>query len=143
MSMGRILIGSRYFFSCYEDFVPKDLDELEIVDEGDFKQVSQLTGRGRCLFRMRRHEDKQEYIDWALKCQAGMVIGKFLVPEFCQEIGFTIDDLRQLEPLIARLDPKHQYEEIIYNAYLTNGDFVLTDEQRAEAYKSYKNSRAN
>ena len=70
-----------------------------------------------------------------------MVIGKFLVPEFCAEIGFTIEDLPRLEPLLAKLDEKHKYEEIIYNAYIENNAFVLTDEQRAAAYESYKVSR--
>ena len=70
-----------------------------------------------------------------------MVIGKFLVPEFCNEIGFSIEDLRELVPLIEKLDKKHKYEEIIFNAYLENGAFILTDEQRAAAYKSYRESR--
>jgi hypothetical protein len=70
-----------------------------------------------------------------------MVVGKFLVPEFCAAIGFTIEDLPQLKPLIDILDNKHKYEEIIFNSYLKNGSFTLTDEQRERAYKSYKNSR--
>ena len=135
-------MGSSYFFSQYPDFTPGDIDTIEIIDTDRFKQTRQLTGQGICIFQLKRHKDKQEYIDWALKSNLGMVVGKFLIPGFCQEIGFTVEDLLQVKPLIDILDDKHKYEEIIYNSYLANGDFVLTDEQRAAAYKSYKESRA-
>ena len=139
--MYKYLMGSTYFFSCYPDFNSNDIDEIQIVSTNDFRQVRQITGNGRCLFQLRRHSTKQEYIDWALKSKLGMVIGKFLIPEFCEEIGFTIEDLPTLRPLIDRLDNKHKYEEIIYNSYIQNNAFILTEEQRLEAYKSYKESR--
>lgn len=136
-----ILIGSKYFFSCYPDFKSKDIDELQIIDTNEFSQMRQITGQGRCLFQMKRHSSKEDYIEWANKSSIGMVIGKFLVPEFCQQIGFTVQDLPKLKVLIDRLDDKHKYEEIIYNSYIENGSFTLTDEQRNRAYKSYKDSR--
>ena len=40
-----------------------------------------------------------------------MMIGKFLVPEFCNEIGMTLEDLFKLKPLCEKLDDKHKYEE--------------------------------
>lgn len=132
-----MLIGSRYFFSQYKDFQPHDTDDLEIIDTDEFKQMRQIIGKGRCLFLMKRHDSKEEYIDWALQCEVGMVVGKFLVPEFCETIGFTIDDLPRMQPLIDKLDYKHKYEEIIYNSYLENGSFTLTQEQRDKAYESY------
>ena len=137
----RFLMGSKYFFSCYDDFCPKDIDEIEIVDTEEFEYFSQLTGKDRCLFRFRRLPSAQDYIDCALQSHIGMVVGKFLIPEFCDEIGFNFSDLKQLKPLIDILDEKHQYEEIIYNSYLNNRGFFLTDEQRKEAYISYKTSR--
>lgn len=136
-----MLIGSKYFFSQYPDFQPHDTDELEIIDTNEFKQISQLTGQGHCLFQMKRHDSTEEYIDWALQSNVGMVVGKFLIPEFCEAIGFTIDDLPRMQPLIDKLDYKHKYEEIIYNSYLENGSFTLTQEQRDKAYQSYYNSR--
>lgn len=141
MHKDKMLIGSAYFFSCYDDFTSKDIDELQIIETSEFNQMRQLTGRGRCLFQLKKHRSKQEYIDWALRAELGMVVGKFLVPEFCEEIGFTIEDLPQLRVLIDKLDDRHKYEEIIYNSYLTNGSFVLTDGQRGAAYESYKKSR--
>ena len=139
--MNKILMGSQYFFSCYDDFESKDIDEVQIIETDEFSQVRQITGRGKCLFQMKKHNTKEDYIEWALKSNIGMVIGKFLIPEFCAEIDFTIDDLPRLEPLLSRLDDKHKYEEIIYNSYLQNNSFTLTSVQRERAYKSYKESR--
>lgn len=139
--MSRILIGSQYFFSCYADFNSKDIDEIEIVETEAFNNMRQITGRGKCLFQMKKLSSKEGYIDYALQSQSGMVIGKFLVPEFCEAIGFTVEDLPRLKVLIDRLDDKHKYEEIIFDSYISNGSFTLTDEQREKAYKSYKESR--
>lgn len=141
--MCRILIGSEYFFGRYGDFKGKDIDEIQIIDTDEFSQMRQITGRGRCLFQMKRHATTQEYIDWAVKSKVGMVVGKFLVPKFCEAIGFTIADLTKVAVLVDRLDAKHQYEKIIYDSYLENGSFTLTDEQRDRAYQSYKKSRGN
>lgn len=137
----KILLGSKYFFSCYSDFNAKDVDELEFVETNEFAQMRQITGQGKCLFQMQRHKNKQQYIIWALHSKLGMVVGKFLIPEFCNEIGFTVEDLPKLKRLVGKLDKKHKYEEIIYNAYLENGSFTLTEEQRYSAYQSYKESR--
>ena len=139
--MSKFLIGSKYFFQDYPDFESKDIDELELIHTNEFAQMRQLTGQGRCLFQMKIHPSKEDYIQWALKSSTGMVIGKFLVPEFCAAIGFVINDLPQLLPLIERLDDKHRYEEIIFNSYLKNGSFTLTQDQRNRAYESYKTSR--
>lgn len=141
--MARILIGSKYFFSCYEDFQPHDTDELEIIETNEFKQMRQIKDfrSNKCIFLMKKHNNIQEYIDWALCSEIGMVIGKFLVPEFNAAIGFSVEDLRQLSPLLDRLDEKHIYEKIIYDAYLENGAFVLTPKQRLAAYESYKQTR--
>ena len=139
--MNKYLMGSKYFFSCYDDFTSKDIDEIQIIETNEFSQVRQITGQGKCLFQLKKHPSKEGYINWALQSQIGMVIGKFLIPEFNEAIGFTVEDLPRLKVLIDRLDDKHKYEEIIYNSYLKNGAFTLTDEQRERAYKYYKQSR--
>ena len=139
--MGKFLIGSRYFFSCFEDFDSKDIDELEIIETDKFKYMRQLSGLGKCLFQLKKYSSKEEYISYALTQSLGMVVGKFLVPEFCEAIGFTIEDLPRMQPLIDKLDDKHKYEKIIFDSYIKNGSFALTNEQREEAYKNYKESR--
>ena len=91
---------------------------------------------------MRKHDSKEDYIDWALQSQVGMVVGKFLIPEFCEQIGFTIEDLPRLQPLIDKLDKKHLYEKVIFDSYIENHAFELTIEQRDRAYSMYRESRA-
>ena len=56
----------------------------------------------------------------------------------CEEMGITINDLADLAPLCERLDYRHEYLKIIYNAYLANGNMTMTDEQRREAFEEYK-----
>ena len=70
-----------------------------------------------------------------------MSVIKFLTPEFNEAIGFTIKDLPKVKPLIDKLDEKHLYAKIIYEAYLENGSFTLTQEQRDKAYEEYKRLR--
>jgi hypothetical protein len=65
--MKRLLIGSKYFFSCYEDFTSKDTDELELVENGDFQYVSWLHNKNHCIFRVKKLQTPQDYIDYALK----------------------------------------------------------------------------
>lgn len=139
--MRKILVGSQYFFSCYPDFKTDDIDEVEIIETDKFKNLRQLTGQGKCLFQLKKQPTKDRYIDYALLSEVGLVLGKFLVPEFCQEIGLTVDDLIKLKPLVSKLDTKHKYEEIIFDSYIENGAFSLTDAQREAAYKSYRESR--
>jgi hypothetical protein len=136
----KFTIGSQYFFSCYQDFKSKDLDELELVETTDFQFMRQLTGRGKCLFQLKRQPNTEDYISYALS-DMPMSVGKFLVPEFCETINFGIEDLHKVQSLIDSLDPKHKYEQIIFESYLENGSFYLTEEQRLKAYKSYKEAR--
>lgn len=134
-------MGSQYFFSCYNDFDSKDMDEIEIIETNEFKWVRHITGQGRCVFQLKKQNTTDDYINYALRSNLGMVVGKFLIPEFCEEISLTINDLPKLKPLIDKLDERHKYEEIIFDSYIENGSFNLTDEQRERAYKSYKESR--
>lgn len=139
--MNKHLMGSRYFFSVYDDFVGKDRDEIQVIETEDFLHIRQITGLSKCLFQVRKKPSVDEYIKWDVESNVPMSVGKYLIPEFCAEIGFTIADLPKVKSLVDRLDPKHRYEEIIYNSYIENGSFMLTDEQRFRAYKSYKESR--
>ena len=137
----KFLIGSKYFFSCYDSFEGKDIDEIQIIETDEFSHMRQITGCGRCLFQLKKYSSKEEYINWDVRSNLGMTVGKYLVPEFCNEIDFTVEDLPKVKSLIIKLDKKHKYEEIIYNSYIENGSFELTDEQRRRAYESYKRSR--
>lgn len=138
-----ILIGSTYFFKDIEGFKPKDKDYIHFTDKGiGFSYIRQITTSQMCKFTMVRRP-KEEIVEYTLEKAPAMALGKFLVPEFNAEIGFTIEDLPKLKPLRDKLDTLHQYEAIIYDAYIANNDFVLTDEQRQAAYESYTATRAD
>lgn len=133
-------MGSKYFFTQYADFTAKDTDYVELIDNPPFCKKRVVRGQGLDLIQL-RNKPKEELIQDALEEPLALVVGKFLVPEFAQAIGLTIDDLPKLYPLITRLDTKHQYERLIYTAYLENNCFCLTDAQRRLAYESYLASR--
>ena len=135
-----ILMGSRYFFQDYPDYTSHDIDKIEIVNNNEFKNVRIIRGQGKDYFFFQERSKEQWILD-TLAAELPMAVGKFLIPEFVREIGFTIKDLPRLKPQFDKLDEKHWYERIIYNAYLENGDFVLTQEQRDQAYAEYKRSR--
>ena len=135
-----ILMGSNYFFKDYKDFKSHDVDYIDIIETNEFKEKRVIRGQGKDYFYLKR-KPKEQLIQDALKSELSMVVGKFLIPEFNKKIGFTIDDLQKIKPLIDRLDEKHIYEKIIYESYLENNSFTLTEDQRLKAYKKYKETR--
>ncbi len=136
----RYLIGSTYFFNQYPDFSSHDIDYIEIIDTTEFKEKRTIRGQGKDIIQLRK-KPKEDLIADALKSELPMVVGKFLVPEFNRAIGFTIKDLPKIKPLLDKIDKKHTYEIIIYESYLENKAFTLTNEQRLKAYTIYKESR--
>ena len=138
----KILVGSTYFFSEYPEFHSKDCDYVILVDDNDefkFCREIHITNK-KCIFQVVK-KDPKEIIERINKGNSPMQIGKFLVPEFNEIIGFKFEDLSLLEPSIWKLDEKHTYEKVIYEAYKQNGDFVLTQEQRDEAFEAYRKTR--
>lgn len=138
--MKTILVGSTYFFKDLEDFKSKDVDRVVLIDNPDGFISRQTSHMGSCLFEWKRMS-ANDFVEITLKTKLPMSIGMFLVKEFCDEIGFTIEHLKQLKPIIDKLDKKYEYEKIIYEYYIKNNGFFLTDTQRAEAFISYKNAR--
>ena len=138
----KITMGSNYFFKNYEDFKPHDVDYIELTNSPQVKKMLNIRGQGKDYFIFKQ-KPKEELIADALESTLPMCVGKFLIKEFNDKIGFTIDDLPQVKPLIDKLDKKHEYEKIIYEAYLENGEFKLTENQRNAAYEKYKEARQN
>lgn len=136
-----MLVGSNVFFKDIEGFTSKDTDILEFVDNPtDFKIIRQFKFSNKCIFQWKKM-DINELINITLSRNFPMEIGKFLVPEFINEFHLSIDDLKKLQPLVDILDDKHKYEKVIYDSYLSNNDFYLTDEQLQKAYNEYKKYR--
>ncbi len=137
-----IKIGSSVFFGNMSDYVAKDIDEMIIQDKWLPKGIPVLNMKrgGRDIFFW-SPLSKEEFIKNTFDCGVPMRVGKFLVKEFADYIGLTIEDLKRLEPLFNQLDDKHKYEKIIYDAYVENNSFTLTEEQRKNAYNEYKRER--
>lgn len=132
-----IQLGSNVFFNKYPDFTSHDLDYIEF--KKDIKVGYRIKIKDCDYFLYPKHWTKEDYIS---DCKTfPMKVGKFLVPEFNKKINFTIDDLSRLKWLIDKIDDKHSYEKIIYEAYIENQSFTLTEEQRLNAYNEYKAKR--
>lgn len=132
-----MLVGSNVFFKGINEFKSKDIDILELVDNPiGFKNQRQFRFKDKCVFQWRRMP-VNELISITLSNNVPMEVGKFLVPEFIEVMNITLDDLKKLQPLVDNLDDKHKYEKIIYDSYMSNRNFVLTEDQLNEAYKEY------
>jgi len=140
----KILVGSSAFFNEIEGFQPKDRDYVILVSNPvGFTYARQTSFSDKyCLFEWKKMS-VDEFIKHTLDTKLPMTAGKFLIPEFNKQIGFTITDLKRLEPVFERIDKKHTYEKIIFDAYIENNDFVLTDDQLAAAYTSYTTARTS
>lgn len=139
--MKQILVGSRAFFSGMKGFQSKDRDYLILVEQPQgFNWRREQSVRGICTFEYKK-DTPAAMIAKTLEMGDALLIGKFLVPEVAQAIGATVDDILPLESLLPKLDDKHQYEAVIFNAIKANGTFTLTDEQRQEAFKAFLSAR--
>ena len=123
-SKQRFKVGSAYFFG-----EGHDIDEVEFEENPKiYKNVLQFRKKdgSRCIFKWRKMS-KEEFIAYTLNSKLPMEIGKFLVPEVAEFLGFTLEDLGKLRPVVERLDKKHQYERVIFESYIENGAFALTE----------------
>lgn len=135
----KITVGSRAFFTDMPDFNPKDIDILILTDNPvGFTHYRQSSAAGKYTITWAR-KSKEEFIEYAKRDKAvGLEFGKFLVPEFVDEIGLTIEDLKTLYDIYeSKIDDKHTYQKLIFAAYIENNAFSLTDEQRKIALEDY------
>lgn len=140
-TLKQITIGSQVFFDKFPDFESKDKDVVLVMDHlvGD-KICLNAKIKGSDLF-LYKQMPKQEWIKTTVESGVPMKAGKFLVPEFCEYIGFTVEELDLLKDLFDNMDPKHSYESLIYKFYKQNNGFFMTDEQLEKVYSVYKSSR--
>lgn len=141
--MKEIIVGSNAFFKNMQDYKGKDKDYLILVDEPkDFKLRKEICMRGIDRFYYKKDTAKN-MIQQALDTNDAMVVGKFLIKEVAEEIGLLPQDITLLKPLIEKVDEKHQYQKIIFNAIIENNSFDLTEAQLNEAFEEYKKARKN
>lgn len=139
--MIKILVGSRAFFDGMKGFQSKDRDFLVLVEKPQgFNWRREQSVRGICTFEYKLGTPA-EMVAKTLEVGDPLLIGKFLVPEVADVLGTTVEDILPLETLLPKLDDKHQYEAVIFNAIKANGAFTLTDEQRKEAFHVYQAAR--
>jgi len=134
-------IGSSVFFGSYSDYTQKDIDILAITDLPLFgKPMMNMKLKEKDIFFMCL-EENSVMLDKTLESGVNMRAGKFLSPEFAEYIGLTIEELKRLKPMFEKIDEKHRYEKVIFDSYVENNGFFLTDEQRLRAYEEYKRQR--
>lgn len=134
------VVGSWAFFGNVEGFNSKDKDILCLMDGWFFSQPALIfRNKGKDVFL---YPDKGlQLIEDCIKQNDPLTAGKFLVPEFCEYIGATLEDIKRLETLFYALDEKHRYATFIYECYAKNGGLWLTESQKTEAYEIYKKPR--
>lgn len=139
--MDKIEVGSNAFFKGMEDFRSKDRDFLVLVDNPvgfNFRKETSLRGVDTFEYK---NMSADEFITKTLEYKDALSVGKFLVKDFATAIGLKVSQLKKLSPLVEKLDEKHQYEKIIFDAIVKSGSWDLTDEVRTQAFESYKESR--
>lgn len=137
--------GSQVFFSDIPDYTNTDVDVVILVNPEDvdfiFKRCLHNSENGRDEIYIVM-QDKDELIHFESLHGQAMSLGHYLLPDFCSEFGITIEDLRtKLGTMRDRLDYRHKYLGIIYDAYLENNSMTLTDQQRQAAFNEYKKER--
>lgn len=136
------IVGSSAFFTGMPGFESKDVDKVCLIDMPVFgNRIMNMRKDGDDVFLL-HDSGKDGLITQCLKEDNPMGAGKFLVPEFAGHIGMTVDDLKTLKPMFDRMDDRHVYEVKIYESYIKNGNFSLTEEQRADAYSLYLKAKA-
>lgn len=139
--MNHILVGSRAFFRGIEGFKSDNRNFTKLVsNSAPLRIESKLSIHGNIVYRVMR-EPVAEMLQKAIDSGNGLLLGNFLVPAFATRIGLTVEDLPILQPLVDKLDDKHRYQAVIFNSYIANNAFTLTEEQKEEAYKVYLSAR--
>jgi hypothetical protein len=141
MIIKKILAGSRYFFDQIEGFNPGDTDYILIVDDLNvFKKHIHKNYTCYFLYRLSTIKNTVSYL---IAKNSPLGCTSLLYPEFANYIGLTIEKLsdNNLYNLFKQLPFKHQYLNFIYNSYIENNGFYLTDEQRMYAYNLYCDAR--
>ena len=139
----KIRVGSTVFFKDYQDFKPHDTDYVLFEDNPKlFKTFAFIKERNVDIFAY-KNMSKDEFVEFELKhCEKdGLPLAKLIVPELCEYMHLTINDLKKFKFATETIREKYHYVVMIYNFYLENNGIYLTQEQRDKAYEEYKKYR--
>lgn len=137
----RFVVGSKAFFSSFEDFKPHDTDVVMMLDNPPKGKVFQKLRMRKTDYFIYKTMSKYDLVHLCITRMVPMYASMFLVPEFAESIGFTIGDLDLLQNVFYHIDDKHTYEKMIYDFYRQNNGFYLTDDQLKAVYEDYKSKR--
>lgn len=132
-------VGSHAFFNKLPDYKGNhDIDILYIIDYPIFGDHITIIHKKDIDTIFLYNSGKENIINNVINYYEACT---FLVPEFAEYINLEINDLKKLEHWFNKTDDKHKYVKIIYDSYIKNNGFYLTDEQLSEAYELYKKYR--
>jgi hypothetical protein len=142
-TLKRIVVGSKAFFSSFDDFKPLDTDVLVIMDNPPKGKKYQFIRMRNTDYFIYKKMPKNEFIHFFITTKLPMRATIFLIPEVIEFFELTINDLNLLQNVFYHMDDKHSYEKLIYDFYRQNNGFYLTEEQLKAAYEDYKSKRPN
>ena len=138
--MKKYYTGSLAFFEGMDGFNPSDIDHVAFEKVGTELCHRRIGNQSDFIWdEGLSKEDIIKFITEKMKHNAALCV--VLVPEVAEKLGVTIDDLKNLKDEFAKIDAKHQYLDVIREAYIANDSFTLTDTQRLAAFEEYKRER--
>ena len=95
--MDKILIGSQYFFSCYEDFDSKDIDELQYIKTDShtlIPTINTIKKRIGLCKKLGKNDTTESYYDYIKK----HYIDKGITEKDCDA---CLDELKKQDKMIS------------------------------------------
>lgn len=135
------ITGSYAFFKDIEGFEGRDKDIVifDTEQDGSFTYTSEKD-KDIFIWKQDTAEEMIAFMNKGLLLPSAVIV--FLVPDIITRVGMTVELLPSIKPLIDKLDDAHKYIKVIYNAYVENNNFTLTNEQLMAAYDEYNRERA-
>lgn len=150
------IVGSRYFFNDLN--IDRDVDlivilkddtsskDMKIIKDYLFKQFKKYKKKDiTYLFEKISFNDILNSVE-SLPNINLVKICTCLVPELAEYLDIKIEDLSKIKKYIFQLAEKNnkwKYYEVIYNSYIENNSFTLTEEQRKKAEQVYLEGKLN
>lgn len=135
------LTGSRAFFDGMDGFEPHDTDILVLTGRGFGAQWAQSSIGETTRFIHHHTGDTDAFIASVEALNQPNAVCMLLDPQIAEHVGFTAEMLERIRPMAERCEGRHLYLRKIYEYYVRNGSLTLNAQQRAYAFKVYKESR--
>lgn len=138
----QILCGSNVFFKDIKGFYPHDTDWVMIDETLDIKDKYIIRYRPGADYFVYSKLTREEFLN-IMKNDYGspLKLCVVILPEIIKLYKINIDHLKSLKSKRDQLPEKYEYLGIIYDSYIENNDFYLTDEQLMKSYEKYKQYR--